>query len=215
MTLPEKVRLLIVDDHALLRDGLKKILALQNDFEVLADAADGRAAHMLAVQLLPDIVLMDINMPQLNGIEATRLITADCPGTKIIALTIHDEEEYVHELVKAGVSAYVLKDIDSGSLVETIRAVSRGEAVLHPKVTRKLLDGVKRQGSGTTERLSQRETEVLSLLANGRSNREIAQALFISEKTVKYHVTNIFRKINVTDRTQAALYAVKNRMVKL
>lgn len=215
MTLPEKVRLLIVDDHALLRDGLRKILALQNDFEVLADAADGRAAHMLAVQLLPDIVLMDINMPQLNGIEATRLITADCPGTKIIALTIHDEEEYVHELVKAGVSAYVLKDIDSGSLVETIRAVSRGEAVLHPKVTRKLLDGVKRQGSGTTERLSQRETEVLSLLANGRSNREIAQALFISEKTVKYHVTNIFRKINVTDRTQAALYAVKNRMVKL
>lgn len=215
MTLPGKIRLLIVDDHALLRDGLRKILALHKDLEVLADAADGRAAHRLAVQLRPDVVLMDINMPQLNGIEATRLITADCPGVKIIALTIHDEDEYVHELVRAGVSAYVLKDVDAGFLVETIRAVFRGEAVFHPKVTRKLLDGVKRQSGQPAERLSQREAEVLTLLAGGRSNKEIAGELFISEKTVKYHITNIFRKFNVSDRTQAALYAVKNRLVKL
>jgi DNA-binding NarL/FixJ family response regulator len=211
----DKIRLLIADDHSLLRDGLKKILALQQDIEVLADAADGREALRLAVQLRPDIVLMDINMPQLNGIEATRLITANCPEARVIALTIHDEEEYVHELIRAGVSAYLLKDIDAGSLVETIRAVFRGEAVFHPKVTRKLLDEVQRQGSQETERLSQRETEVLTLLACGRSNREIAHELFISEKTVKFHITNIFRKIGVSDRTQAALYAVKNRLVKL
>lgn len=213
--MPDKIRLLIVDDHALLRDGLKKILAMHNDLVVLADAADGSSAHRLAVQLLPDIVLMDINMPQLNGIEATRLITADCPGVKIIALTIHDEEEYVHELVRAGVSAYVLKDVDAGFLVETIRAVFRGEAVFHPKVTRKLLNELQRRSAQPAERLSQREAEILSLLAGGRSNRQIAGELFISEKTVKYHITNIFRKINVSDRTQAALYAVKNRLVKL
>jgi DNA-binding NarL/FixJ family response regulator len=215
MTLPRKIRLLIVDDHALLREGLKKILTLQNDFEILADAADGREAHRLAVELLPDIVLMDVNMPHLNGIEATRLITAECPGVKIIALTIHDEEEYVHELVRAGVSAYVLKDIDADSLVETIRAVSRGEAVFHPRIARKLLDGVQRLHNQSAERLSGRESEVLSLLAGGLSNKEIARELFVSEKTVKYHITNIFRKINVSDRTQAALYAVKNRLVKL
>jgi DNA-binding NarL/FixJ family response regulator len=215
MTLPGKIRLLIVDDHALLRDGLRKILSLYKDIEILDDAADGQAAHRLAVQLHPDVVLMDINMPHLNGIEATRLITTDCPGVKIIVLTFHDEEEYVHELVRAGVSAYVLKDVDAGFLVETIRTVFRGEAVLHPKVTRKLLDEVQRQSTKPAERLSQREAEVLTLLAGGRSNKEIAGELFISEKTVKYHITNIFRKCSVSDRTQAALYAVKNKLVKL
>lgn len=215
MTLPGKIRLLIVDDHALLREGLKKILALQNDIDILAAAADGREAHRLAVELLPDVVLMDVNMPHLNGIEATRLITAECPGVKIIALTIHDEEEYVHELVRAGVSAYVLKDIEADSLVETIRAVFRGEAVFHPRIARKLLDGVQRLRGQEAERLSGRESEVLCLLAGGLSNKEIARELFVSEKTVKYHITNIFRKINVSDRTQAALYAVKNRLVKL
>ncbi|MBS3948316.1 MAG: response regulator transcription factor [Dethiobacter sp.] len=211
----KKIRLLIADDHPLIRDGLKKILALHKDFKVLADVANGREAHRLAVELLPDIVLMDVNMPELNGIEATRLIKAACPGVQIIALTIHDEEEYVIELVKAGVSAYLLKDTDTVSLVETIRAVFRGEAVFHPKITRKLLGEFQRLSGTAEERLSPRETEVLVLLAGGRSNKEIAQNLFISEKTVKNHISQIFRKINVADRTQAALYAVKNRLVKL
>ena len=211
----KKIRLLIADDHPLIRDGLKKILALHKDFKVLADVANGREAHRLAVELLPDIVLMDVNMPELNGIEATRLIKAACPGMHIIALTIHDEEEYVIELVKAGVSAYILKDTDTGSLLETIRAVFRGEAVFHPKITRQLLGEFQRLSGTAGERLSPRETEVLVLLAGGRSNKEIAEKLYISEKTVKNHISQIFRKINVSDRTQAALYAVKNRLVKL
>lgn len=211
------IRLLIADDHALIRDGLRKILSLQEGLEVVAEAPDGAIAYALTGELLPDIVLMDINMPNVNGIEATRRIKTDFPQVGIIALTIHDDEEYVFELVKAGVSAYVLKDIESESLVETIRAVFRGETVFHPRITQKLLGEFQRitNKNMETEQLSRREQDVLRLIARGKSNREIGGELYISEKTVKNHITNIFRKIDVTDRTQAALYAVKNRLVKL
>lgn len=213
----EKIRLLIADDHALIRDGLKKILALHADMDVVAEAPDGGTAYRRTVEFAPDIVLMDINMPYVNGIEATRLIKADCPQVGVIALTIHDDEEYVVELVKAGVSAYVLKDIDADTLVETIRAVIRGEKVFHPRVTQKLLGEFQRLVNRhlPEEQLSRREQEVLKLIAQGKTNKEIGDELYISEKTVKNHITNIFRKIGVADRTQAALYAVKNRMVKL
>lgn len=211
------IRLLIADDHALIRDGLRKILSLQEGLEVVAEAPDGEVAYKLAGELTPDIILMDINMPNVNGIEATRRIKADFPHIGIIALTIHDDEEYVYELVKVGVSAYVLKDIESDSLVETIRAVFRGETVFHPRITQKLLGEFQRitKKNLETESLSRRELDVLMLIARGKSNKEIGEELYISEKTVKNHITNIFRKIEVTDRTQAALYAVKNRMVKL
>jgi DNA-binding NarL/FixJ family response regulator len=213
----KQISLLIVDDHTLIRDGLRKILAFHDDIIVVAEAANGEEAYQFALELSPEIVLMDINMPGVNGIEATRRIKSERPTIGIIALTIHDEEEYVFELVKAGVSSYVLKDIDSNSLVETIRAVSRGETVFHPKITSKLLGEFKRMANQPklAEPLSRREMEVLVMITRGKSNKEIGEELFISEKTVKNHITNIFRKINVNDRTQAALYAVKNKLVKL
>ena len=214
----DKIKVLVVDDHALLRDGLRRIFSLHDDLEVVGEAADGQAACALAKTCRPDIILMDINMPGMNGIEATRQIKRDIPEASIIALTIHDDEEYIYELVKAGVSAYLLKDIETYSLVETIRKVYRGESVFAPAITAKMLGEFRRlaaRHSMPEEPLTRREIEVLILIARGKSNNEIGEELFISEKTVKNHITNIFRKLDVNDRTQAALYAVKNRMVKL
>jgi len=212
----KKIKLLIVDDHALIRDGLAKILAFYNDIDVVAQASDGRTACQLVLRFSPDVVLMDINMPGMNGIDATKFIKAERPSIGIIALTIHDDEEYVYELVKAGVSAYILKDIDSLSLVETVRMVAKGETVFHHSITKKLLGEFKRMAKHETEELlSNREMDVLLLITKGKSNKEIGESLYISEKTVKNHLTNIFRKIEVNDRTQAALYAVKNKLVKL
>lgn len=211
-----KIRLMIADDHALIRDGLKKIFALHTDLDVVAEAQDGEAACEMAAAMSPDVVLMDINMPNMNGIEATRRIKNRCPGIGVIALTIHDDEEYIFELLKAGVSAYVLKDIETDSLVEAIRTVFRGETVFHPKISQKMCGELQRlaRRHHLEEPLSRREIDVLILIARGKSNKEIGDELYISEKTVKNHITNIFRKIQVQDRTQAALYAVKNRMVK-
>ncbi|MCR3921639.1 MAG: response regulator transcription factor [Firmicutes bacterium] len=212
-----KISVLIADDHALIRDGLRRILGMYEDLTVVAEAADGQIAYSLARAHNPNIVLMDINMPHMNGIEATRRIKSECLLTKVIALTIHDDEEYIYELVKAGVSAYVLKDIESVALINTIRAVARGETVFDTTITAKMLGEFQRiaRQSIPEEPLTRREIDVLILIARGKCNKEIGEELFISEKTVKNHITSIFRKINVNDRTQAALYAVKNRMVKL
>ncbi|EEG76107.1 response regulator [Dethiobacter alkaliphilus] len=212
-----KIRLLVADDHALLRDGLKKILALHHDLEVVAEAPDGQEAYNMTKTIRPDIVLMDINMPNMNGIDATRRIKSEFPEIGVIALTIHDDEEYIYELVKCGVSAYMLKDIETDCLVDAIRAVFRGETVYHPRISEKMCGEFQRLALRNVhdEPLSRRETDVLTLIARGKSNKEIGDELYISEKTVKNHITNIFRKIQVTDRTQAALYAVKNRIVKL
>lgn len=212
-----KIRLLIADDHTLIREGLRKIISLQDDMEVVAEASDGQLAYQRALDVRPDIVLMDINMPNVNGIEATRKIKNDSPEIGIIALTIHDDQEYVTELVKAGVSAYLLKDIGADYLIETIRSVARGEVVFPPEITQKIYGEFQRMAryNPFEEPLSRRELDVLMLIARGKTNKEIGDDLYISEKTVKNHITSIFRKIQVTDRTQAALYAVKNRMVKL
>lgn len=213
----EKIKLIIVDDHALIREGLRKILGLFDDLVVVGEAADGELAVVLTGELMPDLVLMDINMPNLNGIDATRQIKALYPAIGVIALTIHDEEEYIYELLKAGVSAYVLKDIESDKLIETIRAVKRGETVYHPRISEKICGEFQRLAREeiVKEPLSRREGDVLILIGRGKTNKEIGLELYISEKTVKNHISNIFRKIQVTDRTQAALYAVKNRIVKL
>ncbi|WP_134217445.1 response regulator transcription factor [Pelotomaculum sp. FP] len=216
----EKVKVLIVDDHALVREGLTKILSTEEVIKVVGEAENGAQAVEQAFRMQPDVILMDINMPVTNGIEATRAIKNEKPEIGIIALTIHDQEEYLFELIKAGVSGYILKDISPSVLIQTILGVARGESFITPSMTAKMFNEYARLSSqnqlGTSsERLTRREFDVLRLVAHGENNRAIAKKLFISEKTVKNHLTNIFQKLGVEDRTQAAIHAVKNRLVKI
>lgn len=216
----ENIRVILVDDHPLVREGLRKILALEMDIDVIDEAGDGQGAINMARRLRPDVVLMDINMPGTNGIEATRIIKREMPSVGVIALTIHEEEEYVIELVRAGVSGYVLKDIAPAKLVETIRLVANGQSVIDPSITNKIFGEINRltryrRAREEWETLTDREMDVLRLMAQGQSNKEIAGALTISEKTVKNHITSIFRKLSVEDRTQAVLFGLKHRLVEL
>lgn len=216
----KKVKVLIADDHALIREGLCKILNMQEMIEVVGEAEGGDQAVDLALKHRPDVVLMDINMPGTNGIEATRTIKRERPEIGIIALTIHDQEDYLFELIKAGVSGYVLKDISPDLLVQTIIGVSRGESFIHSTMTSKMFTEFNRlsslsQRNANSQGLTRREFDVLSLVAKGDNNRSIAKKLYISEKTVKNHLTNIFQKLGVDDRTQAAIHAVKSRMVEI
>jgi DNA-binding NarL/FixJ family response regulator len=216
------ITILIVDDHALLRQGIKKVLDLESDFSVIGEAADGEEAIKTALQLKPDIVLLDINMPKKNGLEVTKELRQLVPEIKIVLLTIHDDENYVIEVIKAGATGYLLKDIEPGMLIKAIRSVYAGESFIYPTLAKRLfyeVGGEKKAESprprGGQDALTQREVEVLQLIGQGLSNQEMAQRLFLSEKTVKNHLTNIFRKINVTDRTQAVIYAIKNKIVKV
>ncbi|MGB3973385.1 MAG: response regulator transcription factor [Peptococcia bacterium] len=216
----DRIRIVIVDDHPLVREGLRKVLALDDELLVLDEAGDGQGAINVARSLKPDIILMDINMPGTNGIEATKVIKREMPFVGIIALTIHEEEEYIMELVKAGVSGYVLKDISPKRLIETIKTVAQGDSVIDPGITNKLLGEITRMGRRRRvkeewENLTGREMDVLKLMAQGCSNKEIATNLDISEKTVKNHITNIFRKLQVEDRTQAVLFAIKHHLVEI
>jgi len=216
----ENIKVVIVDDHPLVREGLRKILEMDKDIVVIDEAGDGQGAINVARKVKPDVVLMDINMPGTNGIEATRVIKREFPLIGVIALTIHEEEEYVLELVRAGVSGYVLKDIAPAKLVETIKTVARGHSVIDPSITNKIFGEItrlsrNRRAREDWETLTEREMDVLKLIAQGRSNKEIARILTISEKTVKNHITNIFRKLQVDDRTQAVLFAIKHRLVEL
>lgn len=213
----EEIQILLADDHALIRDGLKKILSMEPGFRIIGEAVNGKEAVELSLQLTPDIILMDINMPVMNGIEAAKQVKNNQPGIGIIALTIHDDEEYVSELINSGVSGYTLKDINSEELVETIKKVFKGESVFHPDITRKLLGEFRRMAGDYKGRpnLTARELEILEHVTLGANNREIAGNLFISEKTVKNHLTNIFKKIDVNHRTQAALYALKHKLTRM
>ncbi len=215
-----KIRIIIIDDHALVREGLRKLLELEKDIEVLDIAGDGQGAINMTRKLKPDVILMDINMPGTNGIEATKVIKGEFPDIGIVALTAHEEEEYVLDLVRAGVSGYVLKDICPEKLVETIKEVAQGRSVIDPSITKLLFTEVNRLARGGQSKedgksMTNREMDILKLLARGYSNKEIAGELLISEKTVKNHITSIFRKIKVEDRTQAVLYAVKHHLVEL
>ena len=216
----DKIRIVIVDDHPLVREGLRKVLELDQDLLVVDEAGDGQGAINMTRSLRPNVVLMDINMPGTNGIEATRVIKRELPSIGVIALTIHDEEEYVLELVRAGVSGYVLKDIPPSKLIETIKTVARGHSVIDSSITNKVLGEINRLSRHRRvredwETLTDREMDVLKLMAQGCSNKEIAKKLTISEKTVKNHITNIFRKLQVDDRTQAVLFAIKHHLVEL
>lgn len=215
MNTRDAVRVLIVDDHALIREGLRKVLSLEKRINVIGEAATGEEAVEAVAREPVDVVLLDINLPGMNGIETCQLIKRDHPQVNIIALTIHEQEEYLFEMIRSGVSGYLLKDINPELLVDTVLRVHDGESFIPPGLMAKVMREFGRLTSRSgppAEQLTQREIEVLRLVAEGRSNRQIAQALFISEKTVKNHLTNIFQKIGVSDRTQAALYAIKNKI---
>lgn len=220
----EKIRVLIADDHALLREGLRKILEMEPDLEIVGEAADGAEAVDKAARLKPDVVLMDINMPQGGGLAATRRIKSQYPEIDVVVLTIHDDEEYIAEMVNAGAKGYILKDVEPARVVEAIRRVHHGEAFIPASLMTKLLKqlhrppGVATASWGSDEepkQLTERELEVLELIVDGQTNREIAATLIISEKTVKNHVTNILRKLDVADRTQAAVFAIRSGLVKM
>ena len=221
MTPAERISVLIVDDHQVVRQGLRTFLELHDDIVVVGEAGDGVTAVEMIRQLEPDVVLMDLVMPRLDGVAATRQVKLLGARTQVIALTSFTEDDKVFPAIQAGASSYLLKDVSPDELVEAIRAVHRGEARLHPDIVRKLMDAMRvahrtgsiREAPTPAGDLTEREREVIRLVAHGRSNHEIAQELTISDKTVKTHVSNILSKLNLGDRTQLAIYAIKNGLV--
>jgi two-component system response regulator DegU len=211
------IRLMIVDDHAIVRQGLIKLIEMISDFKVVAEGSNGREAIELVKIHKPDIVLMDLNMPDMDGIEACRRIKECDAGAKVIALTVCEEIDRITEALAAGAKGYILKNTDLESLARIIRGVHEGKAYIDPAVATGLIDrytSFARQAEvRDASPLSERETEVLVLVSKGKTNREIAEELFISEKTVKNHVTSILRKLDATDRTEACVVAMKRNII--
>lgn len=212
----KKINVLIVDDHAVVRQGLRTFLELQDDITVVGEAVNGRVAVEMAGKLQPDVVLIDLVMPELDGISATRQIRSTSPSSQVIALTSFSEDDRIIPVIQAGACSYVLKDISPEELIEVVRAAYRGEARLHPDVARKLMNQVARpqtqvQVAGS---LTEREIEVVRCIARGMSNRDIANEMVISEKTVKTHVSSILSKLALDDRTQLAIYALKHGLAE-
>ena len=213
----DSVRLLICDDHAIVRKGLRALLATRPGIEVVGEAADGQQAIELAQDLRPDVILMDLVMLVVDGIEATRSITAQVPGARILVLTSFTAGDKVFPAIKAGALGYLLKDCGPDELVRAIHQVAKGEPSLEPDIARKLLLELHRPAKEppTADPLTEREVEVLRLLAQGLSNRQIAEQLVVTERTVCTHVSNILGKLHLASRTQAALYALKEGLVSL
>ena len=214
---PDSIKVLIVDDHQVVRQGLQTFLELLEDIQVVGEAGNGDRAVEMAVRLAPDVILMDLVMPGMDGMAATRRIKSLCPDVRIIALTSFTDDDKIFPAIQAGASSYLLKDVTPDDLADAIRAVYRGEARLHPEVLRKLVEQVAHQapvGPPNSEpTLTERERQVIQLVAQGKSNREIAETLTISEKTAKAHISNILGKLGLEDRTQMAIYAIKNGLV--
>lgn len=212
-----KISILIADDHSLIRQGLKQILELEKDITVIAQASNGNEAVLYARELKPNVILMDINMPGMNGLQAIKEIKQEKIPSKIIVLTIHEDREYLFKTLQMGAEGYVLKDAEPSVLIEAIHNVYAGQSYIQPNMTMELVKEFNRVTLHDKEKhddnnLTIREVEVLELIAEGMINKEIAKQLYISEKTVKNHVSNIFRKLNVSDRTQAAIYAFKHNI---
>jgi len=216
----KKVRILLVEDHVVVREGTKKLLESQPDLEVVGEAGDGEEAIELTKQLHPEVVIMDITMPKLSGIEATKQIKALYPGTAVLVLTGYDYDEYVFALIEAGAAGYLLKEASGDELVDAIRSVKAGEPALHPRIMRKILEHLRasteeQAEAVTAELLSEREMEVLGLAAKGMSNAQIAEALFVSVRTVQAHLRSIFNKLGVGSRSEAIVYALKKGWLNL
>lgn len=222
------IKIVIVDDHQLFREGVKRILDFENSFEVVAEGNDGSEVMGLYEKYKPDVILMDINMPKVNGVEATETLINEYPEAKVIILSIHDDGSYVTHALKTGALGYMLKEMDADAIIEAIKVVSVGGSYLHPKVTHNLVTEFRRlserEHKGAFQQndirrpyhlLTKRECEVLQLLTDGQSNRTIGETLFISEKTVKNHVSSILQKMAVNDRTQAVVSAIKNGWVEV
>ena len=215
-----KTRIIIADDHPLLRESLRQALSNQKDMEVIGEASDGEDAINLASELEPDIVVMDIMMPKLDGIEASRRIKKVDPSIAILVLTAYDDDNYVLGLLEAGAAGYVLKSARGEHIVEAIRSIRAGECVLHPKIIEKLLKRAMSKSpeiseSSVNELLSERETEMLKLLATGMNNKQIAEKLCLSLRTVKAHMSNIFTKMNVASRSEALVESLKSGLITL
>ncbi|MDN5375571.1 MAG: hypothetical protein PWQ39_611 [Thermacetogenium sp.] len=215
-----KIKVLIADDHPLIREGLRHVLELDPQIEIVGEVGDGQGAINLARSMRPDVILMDLKMPGTSGVEACRVISTEMPEIRIIILTVSEDDEML-EVIKTGACGYLLKDVEPAELIKAIRSVMEGVPAFHPVVTGRLLSEYQRLSAAPADEedgiaaLTAREKEVLALIARGESNRNIARRLFISEKTVKNHITSIFRKLKVEDRTQAAIYAIKRNMVKI
>ncbi|MBP3231949.1 MAG: response regulator transcription factor [Anaerovibrio sp.] len=220
------IRVLIADDHAILRQGIKRVLNFESDIEVVGETGEGQETLAKTLMLQPDILLLDLNMPGLTGMEVARQLQSTKCSTKIIALTIHDNDTYVIEMLKNGASGYLLKDVDPEVLVKAIHVVNDGGAYIYPELEERIFGKLRADEDITekakeiweaekAERLTDREMEVLACIAKGFNNQEIAKTLFVSEKTVKNHLTNIFRKLGVSDRTQALIYVLKHNIMRL
>ncbi|WP_026692146.1 response regulator [Peribacillus kribbensis] len=208
------IRLMLVDDHAVLRDGLKSILEMEDNIEVVGEAVSGEEALMQVPVCKPSMILMDINLPEKSGVEITGLLKKQYPDIKVLILTMHSHEEYFMSAIREGADGYLLKDAPYGQVIEAIRSVAKGESFIHPSMTKKLLSFHK-QAKPEESTLTEREKEVLLCLLEGLSNKEIAAKLFISDKTVKIHVSKIIRKLNVKSRSQVVIYAVQNQLVPI
>jgi two-component system response regulator DegU len=222
----DKVKVLIADDHMLFRQGLSQIIDLEEDMEVVKQVSNGQelidylevADYLIDANEKPDVILIDINMPVLDGISAIKKLTEKSIKVKIIVVTFHTEKEYIDETLRLGANGYILKDADSDILIHAIREVYEGKTFVQENINNEYSKTVQNMNipiaDNNTDGLTQREIEVLNLIARGMLNKEIARDLYISEKTVKNHVSNIFKKLDVADRTQAAIYAIKNNLVK-
>ena len=205
------IRVLLADDHVLFRQGLRRLLEMEEDIRVVGEVGTGQAAHGAAVNLQPDVALIDMSMPDGDGLQATQSIVRDCPRTRILILTMHQEEDMVLQALRLGAHGYILKDAESQELVQAIRAVQQGNNFLSPVATTRVVQRLRRADdtSPAKPRLGKADLQVLELLALGLSNREIARRLFLSEKTIRNRLSSIFQKLQVKNRTEAALLAIK------
>jgi len=212
-----KIKILLVDDHAIMRDGIKALLSIYDDIEVVGEASEGKEAIEMARELNPDVVVMDISMPGMDGLEVTHRLTKRNPKVKVIILTQHDNREYILSTIKVGAAGYIPKKALGSDLVSAIRAVCSGDSFLYPSAAKTLIDDYRKQAEQPDiyESLTEREREILKLIAEGRTSREIAEALYISQKTVQGHRTKIMEKLDLHNRTELMKYAMRKGLVDI